>query len=375
MTPNPTFAPATGFKHALETSVDEYFRRAGISKTGNLWTYLKATLLLAWLAGSYYLLVFRASTWPGGVLVGLSLALAMAAVGFNIQHDGNHGSFSSHPWMNRLAGLTLDLLGASSYLWIWKHNFSHHTYTNIPHVDDDIDLAPVGRLSSEIPLRSYHRYQHYYLWFFYALLLIQWHFYSDYKKLWTRKIGDRTFAPPRGWDLAGVVAGKVVFLSLAFIIPFLRHPWWVVVASYLGVTMVVGLVISVVFQLAHIVEETEHPASLEDVHAEWVIHQIRTTADFACENRLVTWYLGGLNFQVIHHLFPRICHVHYPQVARVVAQVCQEYQINYRTHRSVYGAIRSHFRFLRLMGRTQEPLPPCALPASETPLNAAELSG
>ena len=222
--------------------------------------HLKAVLLLAWLAGSYYLLVFHVSSWPGGVLAGLSLALAMAAVGFNIQHDGNHGSFSSRPWMNRLAGLTLDLLGASSYLWIWKHNFSHHTYTNIPDLDDDIDLAPVGRLSAEIPLRSYHRYQHYYLWFFYALLVIQWHFYNDYKKLLTGKIGDRTFEQPRGWDLAGLVAGKVIFLSLAFIIPFLCHRWWVVVAFYLGVTMVVGLVISVVFQLAHIIEETEHPA-------------------------------------------------------------------------------------------------------------------
>jgi linoleoyl-CoA desaturase len=125
------------------------------------------------------------------------------------------------------------------------------------------------------------------------------------------------------------------------------------VAFYLGVTMVTGLVIAVVFQLAHVIEETEHPALLEDVHAEWVIHQIRTTADFARENRLLTWYLGGLNFQVIHHLFPRICHVHYPQVARVVAQVCDEYQINCQAHRSVYSAIRSHFRFLRSMGRTQ----------------------
>jgi len=353
MTFNPTFAPATGFKHALEASVDDYFRRAGISKTGNFGMYLKATVLLAWLAVSYYLLVFHVSSWPAVVLACLSLALAMAGVAFNIQHDGNHGSFSIRLWLNRLAGMTLDLLGGSSYLWVRKHNFSHHTYTNIPPVDDDIDLASIGRLSSETPLRSYHRYQHYYLWFFYAFLVIQWHFYSDFKKLATGKIGGRSFEPPRGKDWAGVVAAKALFLCLAFVIPCLRHPWWVVVASYCGVAMVVGIVISIVFQLAHIVEETLHPASSEDVHAEWVVHQLRTTADFARQNRFLTWYLGGLNFQVIHHLFPRICHVHYPQVARVVAQVCDQYQINYMAHPSVYSAIRSHFRFLRMMGHPQ----------------------
>ena len=375
MNSHPTFAPATGFKQALETHVDEYFRQAGISKTGNFRMYLKATLILAWLAASYYLLVFYVTHGLAGVLAGISLALAMAAVGFNIQHDGNHGSFSSRPWMNRLAGLTLDLVGGSSYLWVRKHNFSHHTFTNIPQVDDDIDLGPFGRLSLEIPLRSYHRYQHYYLWFFYTMLVLQWHFYSDYKKLWTGKIGERTFGSPQGRDWAGVVAGKVFFLSLAFVIPLFRHPWWVVVISYLLVTMAVGLVISVVFQLAHVVEEVEHPAFVEDAHAEWVIHQIRTTADFAQDNRLLTWYLGGLNFQVIHHLFPRICHVHYPQVARVVAKVCREYQINYRSHPSVSSAIRSHFRFLRFMGRAQLQPPSFALSAPETPANTSAISG
>ena len=186
--------------------------------------------------------------------------------------------------------------------------------------------------------------------------VIQWHFYSDYKKLVTGKIGDRTFDPPRGWDLVGLFGGKALFLGLAIIVPCFRHSWWVVGAFYLGVTMVMGVVTSVVFQLAHIVEETAHPDLLDDVHSEWVIHQLRTTADFARGNRLLTWYLGGLNFQVMHHLFPRVCHVHYPQVARVVAEVCEKYQVSYRAHPSVSSAIRSHFRFLRVMGRPPEQL-------------------
>jgi linoleoyl-CoA desaturase len=341
----------------MESRVNLYFQQAGISKNGNFQMYLKAALLLGWLAASYYGLVFRAAgAWQGG-LWAVSLALAVAGVGFNIQHDGNHGSFSRRPWVNRLAGLTLDLLGGSSYVWICKHNVSHHTYTNIPDGDEDIDVSPFGRLSAAEPHRSFHRFQHLYLWFFYALLLLQWHLYGDFKKLWTGKIGARKFARPRGWEVVILVAGKSAFFTFAFLIPGLRHPLWVVGVFYLGTALLVGLIIAVVFQLAHIVEETRHPASMEDVKTDWAVHQVQTTADFSRGNGFLTWYLGGLNFQVIHHLFPRICHVHYPALSPLVAQVCIEFGLKYQSNESLFAAIRSHFRFLKSMGQPARPQP------------------
>ncbi len=341
------FAPASGLKDALQARVDRFFRATGRSRHADFGMYLKAALLLAWFGGSYFALVFRALTWWQGALAAISLGLAAAGIGFNIQHDGNHGSFSKRAWVNRLAGLTLDLLGASSYLWIQKHNLAHHTYTNIPGSDEDIEIHPVGRLAPGDPYYRFHRLQHIYLWFVYALLPAQWHFYNDFKKLWSGKISNRRYPRPRGIELASLVAGKLVFVAWAFVLPSLYHRVWVVFVFYFLTTGILGLVLSVVFQLAHSVEETGHPSLRDGMRSEWVRHQIETTAEFARDNRLITWYLGGLNFQTTHHLYPRVCHVHYPRLSRIIERVCRRHGAEYLAQRSLGGAIRSHYRFLR----------------------------
>ncbi len=317
--------------------------------------YWKAAVLLAWFGCSYYLLVFRASTWWQGVLAAISLGLAAAGIGFNIQHDGNHGSFSRRAWVNRLAGLTLDLLGASSYLWVQKHNLAHHTYTNIPGSDEDIEIHPVGRLAPDDPYYRIHRFQHFYLWMVYALLPAQWHFYNDFRKLWTGRISSRTYPRPRGVELASLVAGKLVFAAWAFVVPCLYHRWWVAAVFYFVTTGVLGLVLSVVFQLAHSVEETGHPSLGDSERSEWVRHQIQTTAEFARGNRLITWYLGGLNFQTTHHLFPKVCHVHYPRLSRIIERVCRKHGVEYLAQPSLSGAVRSHYRFLRSLAARPSP--------------------
>ena len=352
------FAPATSLKTALESRVERFF--ALRSRHADARIYIKSAILLAWFGVSYYALVFRASTFGEGLAAAVSLGLATAGIGFNIQHDGNHGSFSKHRWVNRLAGSTMDLLGGSSYLWIQKHNLAHHTYTNIPQSDEDIEIHPLGRLAPDDPYYAFHRYQHLYLWLIYALLPAQLHFYNDFRKLWTGKISSRKFPRPRGMALANLVAWKLVFVAWAFVIPCFYHRVWVVAAFYFLTTGVMGVVLSVVFQLAHSVEEVEHPSLGEEIQSEWVRHQIQTTAEFARANRLVTWYLGGLNFQTTHHLFPKVCHIHYPRLSRIIEKVCRQHGVEYRTQPSLGSAIRSHYRFLRRLAA-----PPTAnLPAA-----------
>lgn len=316
--------------------------------------HLKTVVTLLWFAGAYALLVFVAASWWQAILASLSLAFATAAVGFNIQHDGNHGAYSHSPRVNHLASLTLDMLGASSHVWRSKHNIFHHTYTNLSGADSDIDVGIFGRLSPAQPYRRLHRFQHYYLWLLYGFLLPAWHLFHDVRCVATGRISGYRFPRPRGWALIEMIGGKLLFVGYAVVVPMLFHPWWVVLLFYAFTAMVLGIVLSVVFQLAHCVEEADFPAFSEDsrrLPEAWAVHQVQTTVDFARENRFWTWYLGGLNFQIEHHLFTRICHVHYPDIAPIVERVCGDFGIPYAAHDKVSTALASHFHWLRRMSR------------------------
>lgn len=318
--------------------------------TDNVEMYLKAAALLLATGASYTVLVFRADSWPEAMASGAILALALVGIGFNIQHDGNHGGFSRLPWVNRAAGFTLDLIGASSHFWKDKHNHSHHVFTNIPHEDADIDLGGLARLSDGQRWLWFHRYQHVYLWFLYAFVHLRY-LYSDVQRLLFGKSDGLTASYPSGGTLVALLLGKAVFLTLALGIPLTRHRWTLVVAGYVAVSMIMGVIFSIVFQLAHSVDVVEHP-SLHDGpdREEWVVHQIGTTANFATANRWISVALGGLNFQREHHLFPKVSHVHYPALARVVRDVCAEHDIECRENPTLMTALRSHYRFVRQMG-------------------------
>lgn len=316
--------------------------------------YLDAIIVTVWLLGSYLGLVFLAGAWWQVLLLGASLSCAIAAVGFKIQHDGNHGAFSERRWVNRLTGLGLDAIGGSSYIWRQKHNLLHHGYTNLAGADNDIDLGLLGRLSPAQPYRSWHRYQHIYLWPLYSLLAIKWQWLDDFSKLWLGRIGRQPFPRPKGWDLAGLVFGKAFAFTAALVVPALFHPLQRVLPVYLSIMALTGLLLAVVFQLAHSVGEADHPriaAGEGRVGHDWAVHQVLTTVDFARKNPLITWFVGGLNFQVEHHLFPRIAHVHYPALSRIVETVCARRGVRYNAHRSFFAALAAHFRFLREMGR------------------------
>jgi linoleoyl-CoA desaturase len=278
----------------------------------------------------------------------------MAAIGFNIQHDGGHKAYSDRHWVNRLAAMTLDLLGGSSYVWDHKHNTVHHTYANITGHDDDIEVGVLARMSPHQPRYKFHRFQHWYLWLLYGGLPIKWQLFDDYYNIARKKIGNYGFARPKGKDLAIFIAGKAVFMSMAFFIPLMFHSFWVVVAFYVLANWVNGILLAIVFQLAHVVEEAEFPMPDEKtgkIETHWAVHQVMTTVDFARNNRFLSWYLGGLNFQVEHHLFPRICHVHYPKVSRIVENVCKDFGIPYNSHKSFAAGVASHFRWIRQMGQ------------------------
>lgn len=349
----PHFQPQSELARTIRTRVTAYLeaqdeapiRRRMLTKTA---------IIGAWYAASYALLLVAASTVWQAALLSLSLACAMAAVGFNIEHDANHGAYPVRPRLQHLLGYSIDILAGSSFIWRIKHNRNHHEHTNIAGADEDIDLRPFGRMSPHQPRRWYHRWQELYLWPLYGLLPLKWLLWDDFRDLWRGQIGDRTFRRPRGGELVGFVVGKLLALTLWFGLPLALHPWQVVLPCVLGTSMALGVTLAVVFQLAHAVDTTDFPAAEgPEPHLErdWIAHQLATTANYAPQSHVLGWLLGGLNHQVEHHLFPRVCHLHYPGIAPIVEQACHEARVPYLAYPAFGDALRAHYRHLRSMGR------------------------
>jgi len=348
------FAGSSEFQVELRRRVDEFFRSTGRRQRDCPQMYVKTFSLLALFAVSYSMLVFVAQTWWQALPLSIVLGLATAAIGFNVQHDGGHNAYSNYDWVNKLMAMTLDVIGGSSHHWHWKHVVFHHTYVNITGHDTDIDLGGLGRLTPHRRRFWFYRWQQFYLWPLYGFMAINWHLVGDFRDVIPGRIGEHRLPRPRGFDLAIFVLGKVSFFSLAFGIPLLFHPILVVLMFYFAAAVVLGIVLSVIFQLAHCVESAAFPLPQPDtgrIENAWAIHQVESTVDFARRSKIAAWLLGGLNFQIEHHLFPRICHVNYPAISKIVEETCRDFDVRYNEHDSFWSGVASHFRWLRDMGK------------------------
>jgi len=351
------FSNAERFVKELKRRIDAYFDETGKSRRDCWQMYLKTFLIFAWFFSTWAALVFVPMEWYFVIPIAMLMGLSVAAIGFNVQHDGGHKAYSDKPWVNKIMALSLDLMGGSSYFWDWKHNSIHHTYANIHGHDDDIAVGILGRLSPQQPRYKFHRFQNIYLWFLYGFIAIKWHLVDDFIQLGKGHIGAQRVPRPKGRDLAVFIIGKLTFFSLAFFIPMMFHVWYAVIGVYFLAAFVSGVVMAVVFQLAHVVEEAEYPDPVGQadgtgkMDTSWYLHQLMTTVDFARNSRVACWFLGGLNFQVEHHLFSKICHIHYPALSKVVEDTCREFGVTYNTHKSFVSAVASHYRWIAVLGR------------------------
>ena len=291
-----------------------------------------------------------------GIPLALTFAVASIAIGTSVMHDANHGTFSRSTRLNHLIGFSADLLGASSWLWRQKHNGLHHANTNVQGLDTDIEQTPFARLAPSQPWKPWYRFQHVYMWVLYGFLTLQWVVAADFGNLATRRIGSQPMRrrPTRG-DLVRLFLGKALHVGWAVILPLQFHRWWVVAVFYLAISWLVGFALSVIFQLAHCVDNTEFftpdtPRRGDD----FVLHQLRTTANVECgrgAGRAVSWMMGGLDHQIEHHLAPGSPHTSYRQMSERLRALCVERGIEYRVHPSIGAALRSHARWLHTMGR------------------------
>ena len=347
------------FYNELKRRVDLYFKENKVDRNGNLNMYLKTLFMFSAYLGPYFLIASNVSdnkmVWL--LLAGL-MGLGMAGIGLCVMHDANHGSYSKNVTFNKILGfLSMNIVGGFSLNWRIQHNVIHHTYTNVHEHDEDI--APPGfmRFEPHAERKPIHRLQFIYAWFFYCLMTLMWSTTKDFKQLirFSRqghlKAANTTFRK----ELWILISSKLLYYSFMtlplFIVPGMTFLNWL--SGILIVHAVASLALALIFQSAHVVEDAEFPLPDDKGNLEnhWAIHQLKTTNNFATNNPVLTWLVGGLNFQVEHHLFPNICHVHYPKISGIVKQTAEEFSLPYKQSPTFLSALWSHEKMLWQLGR------------------------
>ncbi|OIN61299.1 fatty acid desaturase family protein [Arsenicibacter rosenii] len=352
------FTPAgnSPFFVTLRERVDAYFTEQALSPYANRSMWGKACFFLGGYIGLYALIISNQFSTPAMLGMSLLLGIFAACIGFNVSHDAVHGAFSSRPWVNRLLGNSFYLLGASPYVWKITHNVVHHTYTNIPGHDEDIEVAPgLVRLNPDDPKYPWHRYQHIYTIPLYAFASLSWVFRKDFVKFFKSKIGQHKNAVHSRGEYVNLFVGKTLYYLAFLVVPclVLDLTVWQVLAGFVLMHLTEGLVLGLVFQLAHVVEGTEFPMPDDSgmMSESWAIHQLHTTANFAPDSSLAAFICGGLNRQIEHHLFPKVCHIHYPAITVIVKDTAREFGLPYLENRSFASALYSHYRMLQHFGQ------------------------
>lgn len=346
------------FFTTVRKRVDTYFVEQNLSPNANAAMWVKAAFFLGGYVLLYGLIISNQfSMWP---TLGMALLLGMCAsfIGFNVSHDAMHGAFSKHKWVNLVLEKSFYLVGASPYIWKIMHNIVHHTYTNIPGHDEDIDVAPgLVRLDPSEEIRPWQRYQHIYAFPLYGLASLSWVFRKDYVKMFKSKIGHHDTSSHATREYVTLFVTKAAYYVLFLVIPMLvlDFAWWQVLVGFVAMHFVEGLVLGLVFQLAHVVEGTTFPipTSTGSIEEAWAIHQLRTTANFASRSPVAAFLCGGLNQQIEHHLFPKVCHIHYPAITAIVKRTAEEHNLPYLENPTFVSALQSHYRILKKLGRPE----------------------
>jgi len=320
--------------------------------------YLKSVVMLAWWLGTYLLLLLGNFHPAVNVLLCLVWGMSIAAVGFNVMHDANHGGYSDRPWLNKLVSLSAELIGMSGFRWRTKHNVWHHTYTNIAGYDDDVETFGLMRLTPRAAWKPMFKAQAWYYPLIYSMIAFDF-ILRDFMMVITGKSDENHVYPKlSALDLLTFWVGKLFFILLMVVLPLQVFPWWQVLIGIFIALMTAGIVMGVVFQLAHINGDAQFPepvGSPRHIENEWAVHQVETTTDFAPRNAALSYFVGGLNFQVEHHLLPHICHINYPRLAPIVRATCEEFGIRYTCYPTWREAFAAHWRELRQLGRGPEP--------------------
>lgn len=342
------------FYPVLKEQVDHYFKSNNLNRTGGSKLITKAVVVISFYVIPFVLILTGAFSPIGMLLLAFIMGIGVSGVGMSVMHDANHGSFSNNAKLNQFFGWTMYLLGGNVYNWKLQHNTLHHTYTNIHELDEDITGKFLLRLSLADKKKKIQRYQHIYAFLLYGLMTFSF-LAKDFKQIFRFKRSDDLSVKsyPRK-ELIILISTKILYFFFILALPLLLTDitigqWFL---GFFVMHFTAGLIMSIVFQLAHIVEGVSDPVIEPngDIENSWAIHQMKTTANFS-GNKLLSWFVGGLDYQIEHHLFPNISHVHYKSISQIVKNTARDYNIPYNDKSSFSNAIGSHINMLKTLGR------------------------
>lgn len=352
------------FFSTLNRRVNDYFKSNNLSRYANAEMVTKTMFMYAIYFIPYMLIITSTVTGLGWMFaLCVVMGIAIGGIGLSVMHDANHGAYSNKKWVNNLLGYSLNIVGGNAFNWKVQHNVLHHTYTNIHEVDEDISPRGVLRMCPHGEWRSFHRFQHFYAWFFYGLLTLVWVLVKDFARI--KKYEKEGFVKKQQAsfrkELLILIASKLVYVLYIFVLPALILPlaWWQILLGFLVMHYIAGFILAIIFQPAHVIEGTEYPLPDEEgkMDNSWAIHQLYTTTNFANKSRVFSWYVGGLNFQVEHHLFPNICHVHYRKISGIVEDTAKEFGLPYKSEPTFLDALWGHAKLLKQLGARPEFVP------------------
>jgi linoleoyl-CoA desaturase len=344
------------FYKTLQQRVREYFKDTKKSRFANTNMVIKTVFMISLYVVPFVLLLTVIESPTISFLMWLVMGFGMAGIGLSIMHDANHGAYSKNKFINKALGFIIYAVGGSDVNWRIQHNILHHTYTNVSGMDEDINPGKVMRFSPHAKRYKLHKYQHIYAWFLYCLMTLMWCTVKDYRqavrynKMDLMKTQDITY----GQLLASIIVSKILYFAVIFGLPFVFSalPWWATILGFLAMQFIAGLILAMIFQPAHVVPTSYYPLPDEsgNIDADWAVSQLYNTANFAPKAKVFSWYVGGLNFQIEHHLFPNICHVHYDKLAKIVKETAKEFNLPYISQKTWFGALREHTIMLKNLG-------------------------
>lgn len=345
------------FYKTLQHRVREYFKETKKSRYANANMVLKTIFMISLYFVPFILMLTVIENRLISFAMWAVMGFGMAGIGLSIMHDANHGAYSKNKHINKLMGFMLNVLGGSDVNWRIQHNILHHTYTNITGMDEDINPGKVMRFSPHAERYKIHRYQHLYAWFLYGLMTLMWCTVKDYRQVIRYNKMDlvKTQGMTYRKVMLSIILSKVLYFAVMFTLPILFSSlsWWMIIIGFVMMQFIAGLVLAMIFQPAHVVPTSNYPVPDDsgNIDADWAVNQLFNTANFAPKAKLFSWYVGGLNFQIEHHLFPNICHVHYNKLAKIVKETAEEFNLPYISQKTFYGALKEHTIMLRNLGR------------------------